>query len=139
VDLTVSSGGPGPFVQLSRAGRSLSLSWPAPLPSPTVSGDTLTYADVLPGVDLRVVARVDGFSEDIVVNSAAAAANPAVRSLVLGTSSSGLSVDAARDASGGLEATDGSGVPVFTAAQPRMWDAGGAGPSGEAAQAADAG
>jgi len=52
--LTLSDGGSGPLFTLSVDGQSLSMSWPfGDLPTPVLSGATATYADVLPGVNLR--------------------------------------------------------------------------------------
>ncbi|WP_377267659.1 LamG-like jellyroll fold domain-containing protein [Peterkaempfera sp. SMS 1(5)a] len=108
---------------LDRAGRTLSYTWPSALPAPTLRGDTATYADVLPGVDLQMRADVDGFHELVVVNTADAARNPALARLTFGVRASGLTL--ATTADGGLEATDsaGGGV-VFAAPKPIMWDSG---------------
>src|SRR5262245_30099773 len=51
--LTLSGGGSGPLFTLSRGGKSVSVSSPfGPLPVPSLSGPTATYAGVLPGVNL---------------------------------------------------------------------------------------
>jgi hypothetical protein len=50
----LSGGGSGPMVSIVRDGGELSLGWPDALPPPVLEGDTATYPDVLPGVDLRV-------------------------------------------------------------------------------------
>lgn len=112
-----------PLITLERAGRTLSYSWPDPLPVPVLDGDTATYAEVLPGVDLRVSAEVDGASEVLVVKDAAAAANPELARLELIVDSSGLQVSGTPD--GGLAAVDtGAGGTVFEAPRPLMWDSG---------------
>jgi hypothetical protein len=84
--VTLSGGGTGPLATVYAGSERFSLSWPAILPAPTLSGDTATYAEVLPGVDLRV--RVDryGFSEVLVVRSADAARNPALAKVRFATS-----------------------------------------------------
>jgi len=69
LDVRFSNGGSGPLLTVVRDGRSLAMSWPAPLPTPTLSNDTATYLDVLPGVDLQVSAQVDSFSEVLVVKT----------------------------------------------------------------------
>lgn len=121
VGMTFSGGGDAPLVTLERSGKKLSFSWPAPLPAPALDGDTATYTDVLPDVDLRMRATTDGFSELLVVHSAEAARNPALAELKLGVDSPGLDLRATD--SGGLEATDESaGGVVFQAATPVMWD-----------------
>lgn len=123
VGMTFSGGGSAPLVTLDRDGRQLSYTWPAALPAPALSGDTATYRDVLPDVDLQVRADIDGFHEVVVVNTAAAAKNPALAQLTFGVRATGL--DVARTADGGLTATDpAGGGEVFAAPQPIMWDSG---------------
>ncbi|WP_166380638.1 LamG domain-containing protein [Catellatospora methionotrophica] len=124
VDLVLSGGGDGPFVRMTRAGRSLALSWPQPLPAPTVAGDTVTYPEVLPGVDLRVRADVDGFAHLLVVKTPQAARQPALARVRLRVQAPDLTVSA--DAAGALRAVDRrSGQAVFEAPAPQMWDSGG--------------
>lgn len=119
--LALSSGGSGPLAVLDEGGRTVSVSWPASLPAPSVSGATATYADVLPGVDLVVTANAQGgFSEVLVIKSAQAASNPALTTLRLATKTSGVSLTA--DAAGNLSATDTAGNVVFHAPAPVMWD-----------------
>ncbi|NEB34259.1 LamG domain-containing protein [Streptomyces sp. SID14446] len=121
VGLSFSGGGSGPLVTLERTGRTMSLSWPEPLPAPSLDGDTATYANVLPGVDLTVHSLTDGYSELLVVKSADAAKNPALTQLKLGVDSAG--VDLQETAGGGLQAVDqAAGGVVFQAAKPMMWD-----------------
>jgi len=120
LDMAFSAGGAEPLVRLRRDGRELALSWPERLPVPVLSGDTATYPDVLPGVDLTVRADVEGFSQLLVVKSAAAAANPTLSRVRLRTATKGLSVRAAAD--GTLAAVDPAGATVFAAPAPRMWD-----------------
>ncbi len=120
--LTLSGGGTGPMAVMHVGGRSLSLYWPGTLPAPTVSGATATYSGVLPGVDLVVTADDQGgFSDVVVVHSAAAAANPALASLSLAVASQGLTLSA--DAAGNLAATaNPAAPPAITAPAPLMWD-----------------
>ncbi|WP_199563663.1 MULTISPECIES: hypothetical protein [unclassified Streptomyces] len=54
VGVRVSGGGEGPLATITRNGRSMSWSWPAALPEPEADGDTLTFANVLDDVDLKV-------------------------------------------------------------------------------------
>ncbi|GAA4022103.1 hypothetical protein GCM10022232_78820 [Streptomyces plumbiresistens] len=123
VGIAFSGGGAGPLVTLERTGKELSFSWPASLPAPTLDGDTATYADVLPDVDLRMRATADGFAQLLVVNTPEAAKNPALAELKLAVDSPGLDLRAT--GSGGLEAVDEAmGGVVFQAPQPVMWDSG---------------
>ncbi|MFE6870742.1 ricin-type beta-trefoil lectin domain protein [Kitasatospora sp. NPDC057692] len=121
-EVTVSGGGTGPLATLTdRDGRRLALTFPVALPAPTVTGDTAVYPDVLRGVDLRVeVGNQGGVREVLVVKDAAAAANPALKSLRFGTSSEGLVVST--DEHGAITAATPDGTPVFKAPAPLMWD-----------------
>lgn len=118
-DLSFSAGGTGPFATMTRSGRSLSMSWPAPLPAPSISGATATYADVLPGADLKATADVEGFSEQLVVRTKEALT--ALRTVRFGLSvSKGL--EARVGADGSLTAVDDAGGVVFRSPPPVMWD-----------------
>lgn len=120
--LTLSGGGSGPLVVMSNGPRSVSLSWPSPLPAPVLSGATATYDNVLPGVNLVVTADSEGgFSDDLVVTSAKAAANPALSSLRLTVATHGLQLSASK--AGNITAAAGPTAPaLYTTAAPLMWD-----------------
>ncbi|MFB6937215.1 LamG-like jellyroll fold domain-containing protein [Streptomyces chartreusis] len=126
VGLAFSGGGKGPLVRLERAGRSLELSWPGTVPEPRLHGDTATYPDILPDVDLRLAARPEGFTQLLVVKSAEAAASDELAQLRLKLGTEGLATR--ETANGGLAAVDeGSGGVVFEAPRPVMWDSSTAG------------
>jgi hypothetical protein len=121
--LTLSGGGSGPFASMTADGATMAVSWPGPLPPPQVRGSTATYRDVLAGVDLQVVARVDGgFSDVLVVHDAKAAANPALAALTFPVTTRGVSVQA--EPSGAMSAVDAHGQVMFAAPAPLMWDSG---------------
>ncbi|MGR6998905.1 hypothetical protein ACU686_13400 [Yinghuangia aomiensis] len=121
VGVTLSGGKTGqPLAELNRSGRKLAFSWDVPLPVPTLSGPTATYANVLPDVDLVVTADVDSFSEVLVVKTRAAGDNPKLKALALQTSATGVTVGI--NADGTLHAEDESGQTFFAGSQPRMWD-----------------
>ena len=120
--LRLSGGGTGPLAVMTDDGASLSLTAPFPLPAPVLSGPTAAYPAVLPGVDLQVSADDQGgFSEVLVVETAAAAASPALRSLAFATETTG-GITLREDATGNLAASSRGGHAVFTAPAPRMWD-----------------
>ncbi|MGP4093856.1 LamG-like jellyroll fold domain-containing protein [Nonomuraea sp. KM90] len=118
IGLTLSGGGSAPLARLSRGAKTLELGWQGTLPKPVLSGDTATYAEVMPGVDLQVTADVDGFSHILVVKSRAAAAQLTELSYPLTADGVGLKSDKA----GNLEAVDEAGGTIFVAPTPKMWD-----------------
>ncbi|MFE4537416.1 LamG-like jellyroll fold domain-containing protein [Streptomyces scopuliridis] len=130
VGLRFSAGGDGPLVRLEKAGREVALSWPGSLPVPELGGSTATYRDILPGVDLRMGAQEDGFTQLLVVKTAEAAASEKLAELSLDLAAEG--VDVRETAEGGLEAVDqGAQSAVFEAPKPMMWDS--STPSGDGA------
>ncbi|KPI32153.1 Curculin domain protein (mannose-binding) lectin [Actinobacteria bacterium OV320] len=121
VSVRFSGGGTGPMLTGNRDGRTLSLTWPKALPTPTLVGNVATYAEVLPGVDLQLKAEVEGFSQLLVVKNAQAAKNPEVAQLQFAINTVGL--DVSKDSeTGSLEAIDPAGQTVFTSPTPMMWD-----------------
>jgi hypothetical protein len=120
--LRLSGGGTGPLAVMTDDGASLSLTAPFTLPPPVLSGPTATYRGVLPGVDLQVTADDQGgFSEVLIVKTAAAAADPALRRLGFATRTDG-GISLRADAAGNLTAATRGGRALFTAPAPRMWD-----------------
>lgn len=121
VGMSFSAGGSDPFLVLDRGGKQLSLSWPTSLPAPTLSGDTATYPEILPGVDLQVRAEPAGARFLMVVKTREAAANPALARLSYRQSTRGLKIQ--RDAkSNAVSLVDDRGAVVFAAGTPLMWD-----------------
>ncbi|MDQ2958526.1 MAG: hypothetical protein M3Y42_16395 [Actinomycetota bacterium] len=118
--LRFSGGGSGPLLIVGGTSQNVAFSWPSPLPSPSLAGDTATYANVLPGVDLQLTALADSYREILVVHDAVAAANPALAQLRLAASATGLQLRPSAD--GGLSATDGTGTEVLHGSAPIMWD-----------------
>ncbi|MFJ6199934.1 LamG-like jellyroll fold domain-containing protein [Micromonospora sp. NPDC092111] len=118
--LTLSGGGSTPLATLAVGGGRLELSWPAPLPAPVLVGETATYVDVLPGVDLRVQATATGFTHVLVVRTAEAARQPALRRYSFGLRTTKLT--AKRNAAGGLLVTDRAGRTVLSSGSAWMWD-----------------
>ncbi|WP_189554683.1 FG-GAP-like repeat-containing protein [Streptomyces lavendofoliae] len=121
VSVRFSGGGSGPMLTGVKDGRSLSLTWPKPLPKPTLNGNVATYAEVLAGVDLQLKAETEGFSQLLVVKTAEAAKNPELATLQFPIKTVGLTVTKDAD-TGALEAQDPAGQTVFTSPTPLMWD-----------------
>jgi hypothetical protein len=135
--VSFSAGGTAPLARIGDGDHELAMSWPAPLPVPTLDGASAVYAEVYPGVDLRVTATVRGFSEVLVVKTRAALKNPALRSLPFGLTTRNVTV--ATVAGGGAVARNQRGEVVFTSPTPVMWDSSGqdpVGPTGRGAPAA---
>ncbi|XVV15906.1 hypothetical protein ACQP2X_16610 [Actinoplanes sp. CA-131856] len=68
-DLDFAAAGAGAMARIATAGGALALTAPWTLPAPVLSGSRATYADVLPGVDLVLSARPEGFAETLVVRT----------------------------------------------------------------------
>ncbi|GGX51024.1 hypothetical protein GCM10010358_00720 [Streptomyces minutiscleroticus] len=124
-----------PFATIRHAGRALSLTWPyGELPAPGIDGDTATYTDALPGVDLTVRAEPDGFGHLLVVKTPEAAADPRLAEIDLGLTTDGLTVR--ENTEGAILAEDAEvGGTVFEAGKPAMWDSAAAAESGSAGNA----
>ncbi|MFH8624437.1 ricin-type beta-trefoil lectin domain protein [Streptomyces vietnamensis] len=123
-DLVISGGGSGPLATMTTEdGRQLTVSSPFPgaLPKPVLNGNGALYENVAPDTDLKVTAtKWGGYTTVVILNSPAAAANPAVRNLSFPTETKGLTL--ARGKDGGLTAA-GGGETAFRAPAPLMWSA----------------
>jgi hypothetical protein len=119
--VSFSPGGSGPLVITRSGGTTVSVSWPGILPAPVISGAVATYSGVLPGVDLQVSATPDGgFSDVLIVRTAAAGRNPALTRLSLPVQVTGGS---AGGGSGVLQVRPAeSGGMTLIASAPVMWD-----------------
>lgn len=121
--MTFSDGSPGrPLAVIEKDGRSLEMGSPLPLTTPVISGDQVTYPEVVEGVDLVVSVHPDGtgFSQVLRVESPEAAANPLLAELDFPIL---VSQDLQLEAAGsGFEARDSEDVAVFTSPAPYMWD-----------------
>ncbi|MFJ6838086.1 LamG-like jellyroll fold domain-containing protein [Streptomyces sp. NPDC091209] len=130
-DVAFSGGGSGALVTLRDGSDRLGFSWPGRLPSPVISGDTATYPEVLPQVDLQLTADASGYSSILVIKSPKAAADPRLDSLALNTRSAGLKLAPTRD--GGAQAADRrTGRTVFHSDTALMWDSAGRQPADKA-------
>ncbi|MET7303144.1 DNRLRE domain-containing protein [Embleya sp. NPDC005575] len=118
--ISFSPGGSGALATMTKDGKTLTLTWPSALPRPTLDATTATYSEVLPGVDLRLIADIDGIAQHLIIKTREAAANPALKEIRYGVD--GLDMVTAPE--GGLIARDASGAAVFRAPAPSMWDSG---------------
>jgi hypothetical protein len=100
--------------------KSVALRWDGPLPAPVLDGNTATYPEVKPGIDLRVEATVNGVESFYVVKNRAAAAH--VKKLTVPIT--GPNVASHRLAPNGtLSLFDNDGELMATSPTPLMWDA----------------
>lgn len=88
------------------------------LPVPSVVGDTATFVEVLPGVDVVARVSVESVSTFVVVKSREAGRNPLVRRLGFGVSGGGARVVDG----GGVVVRDGGGVDRVAVSAAVMWD-----------------
>jgi hypothetical protein len=119
-DMTFSGGGATPVLRLAEGDASVSMGWPGPLPKPVLNGNTATYPNVLPGVDLKMVADNDTYTQTLVVRDAEAAKNPALAAIKLTVSARNLTLKSGQN--GLLTASDPTGKVVFSESTPMMWD-----------------
>ncbi len=132
-DITFSDGTAGAPMSALGDGESsaLRVHWDGDLPRPELSGDTATYRDVLPDVDLVLTATRIGFTQQLVVNERPRPDTlRALSQLEFPLDARGAEL--VQRESGELELSDGDEV-VVRAAAPVMWDARIDPESGEAA------
>lgn len=127
LDLSLSAGGTGELVTVTERSARLGLSWPDPLPAPVLAGDTATYPEVYPGVDLQVQVGPESFRLLLVVRGRQAAANPELDRIAWRVSADGLSLRAGAD--GSVQVVDGAGQPVLASPPSLMWDSPGRDPA----------
>src|SRR5262249_48149362 len=102
-DVALSNGSPGtPLIRLASRPAERSLHWPGGLPKPVLAGNSATYREVLPGVDLVLRAEAASYQQLLVIKNREAARNPALARLGLPVQTTGLTLSA--DASGALRA-----------------------------------
>jgi hypothetical protein len=107
-------------------GHTIAYTWPGALPPPVLDGARALYPEVLPGVDLLAVAREEGgFAQVLIVKTAAAAANRALRSLSYGLRSE-AAVFRHDKATGSVRVLDRkSGAEITSIPTPHAWDSAG--------------
>ncbi|MFD5574016.1 hypothetical protein [Streptomyces cadmiisoli] len=114
------------LASVSDEGHKITYTWPGELPDPVVEGNRALYREVLPGVDLLLVAReAGGMGQLLIVKDEQAARQEALR-----TVSYGLRSDTAEfsldDVTGGVTITDAaSGEAVGVIPTPFAWDSAG--------------
>lgn len=128
-----SSGGTDRLAQVqAESGEWITEIWPyGVLPTPAVEGDTATYSEVLPGVDLKMVATKTGQASIYVVKTEEAAQSAKLDGLHVVVENAELSADS----TGTVTAETGDESSIV-AGQPLWWDSSEGGtyrePGGEA-------
>nr|WP_191910212.1 DNRLRE domain-containing protein [Microbispora cellulosiformans] len=112
----VSNGGTGPFATMADdAGNSIALSWPTPLPRPTVKGNVARYADAAgEGADLLVTVLPGGVRHDIELRERPSGP----LNFTIGVKTAGWHLT--QDGEGRLQLTDQAGTLVTPVAEPVM-------------------
>ena len=123
-DTTFSDGGSGALATLDQGSTTYTETWDGTLPTPTVSGTTATYANVLPNIDIVMTAQTTGFKQSFVVKVAP------THQLTLDVPLSLRGLTATVDDNGNLIVTDAGGNTVATAGTAVMYGAA-VGPTGE--------
>ena len=107
-----------PLVTLGTGPDAVSWLWKGVLPTPTVIGDTATFAGVLPNVDLVVQATGSGFEQSFIVNRRPD--GPLALPLPVKT---GAGVNLADGTPGEVRFVSATGKVLGESNQPLMWDA----------------
>ncbi|GAA3435193.1 hypothetical protein GCM10018954_047990 [Kutzneria kofuensis] len=132
LDIVLNAGGTGstaaPIVRVGLGDKQAGLTWPTDLPVPQLSGDAATYANVFPDVDLRIEVTTRGYTENMVVKSAAAARSAAIAGVTFGLYTRNTTVSVG---DGGMQVKDMTGNVLFTGDASSMWDSSGAGTEAE--------
>ncbi len=117
-EVSFSAGGDDRLAELRTAHGQLALTWPGELPVPRLDGDTATYAEVRPGVDLVLRATTDGFSHVLVVKNREAAGK--LTEVRFGFA--GGDLDLVITKTGDLAAITATGAVAASAGRALMWD-----------------
>lgn len=136
VPVRIGAGGSNEIVSVrTESGEWVTETWPhGDLPAPTVRGDAATFAEVLPGVDLRVAATNSGMREVLVVKNEEAAKDERLTTLRLEIHGARLVEDPESDT---LEAHPREGAPLV-ASTPLWWDSSHPGADAESPGGAEA-
>ncbi|MFJ9428149.1 hypothetical protein ACIRQY_00675 [Streptomyces sp. NPDC101490] len=123
--------GPGDATVLAEAdldGHTIAYTWPGPLPEPVLNGPRALYSEVLPGVDLLLVAREEGgFGQLLIVKTPEAARNKDLATVSYGLRSKTAVFEQDAKASR-IQVLDKAGREVGSIPTPFAWDSSGQDP-----------
>ncbi|MGW0468781.1 hypothetical protein ACWDX6_26515, partial [Streptomyces sp. NPDC003027] len=116
------------LAEMDVAGHTIAYTWPGALPEPVLDGPRALYSEVLPGVDLLLVAREEGgFAQLLIVKTPEAAKQEALESVAYGLRSKTavFQLDASK---GRVLVLDKKGTEVGSIPTPFAWDSNGRDP-----------
>ncbi|MFI5620299.1 DNRLRE domain-containing protein [Streptomyces sp. NPDC051567] len=117
------------LAEVDLAGHTVAYTWPGPLPKPVLDGPRALYPEVLPGVDLLLVARQDGgFGQVLIVKTKEAAAHPALATVTYGLRSATAVFRHDPEAQRVAVLDPGSGAEIGSVPTPFAWDSSGQDP-----------
>jgi hypothetical protein len=109
-------------------GHTVAYTWPGTLPEPVLNGPRALYSEVLPGVDLLLIAREEGgFAQLLIVKSREAAQSKALATVSYGLRSK-TAVFRYDQASSRVRVLDKAGKEVGSIPTPFAWDSSGRDP-----------
>lgn len=120
IPVSFSGGGNTLLVGIGTSQVGINTYWPTTLPTPTISGNAVTYPNVRPNVDLVLTAQPAGFSETLVIKTPTAAQDVANNPFALTARGQGVTVS--QQADGSVTGSDANGNAVFGGPPPTAWD-----------------
>ncbi|MET9346696.1 FG-GAP-like repeat-containing protein [Streptomyces termitum] len=118
------SSGASVLAEVELDGHTVAYTWPGALPEPVLDGPRALYSEVLPGVDLLLVAREEGgLAQLLIVKNREAARNEAVRSVVYGLRSKTATFH--HDTESGSVRIRAGGREIGSLPTPFAWDSSG--------------
>ncbi|MFJ8667419.1 hypothetical protein [Streptomyces sp. NPDC093600] len=120
--------GESPLAEVEFGGHTITYTWPGALPEPVLDGPRALYSEVLPGVDLLLVAREEGgFAQLLIVKTPEAARQRALESVSYGLRSATATFQHDTKANRVL-VLDKGGKEVGSIPTPFAWDSSGRDP-----------
>ncbi|WP_431967284.1 DNRLRE domain-containing protein [Actinacidiphila sp. bgisy160] len=116
------------LAEVELGGHTVAYTWPDALPEPVLDGPRALYPEVLPGVDLLLVAREEGgMAQVLIVKTPEAARQEALRTVPYGLRSATAVFRQDRKA-GRVQVLDKAGKEVGSIPTPFAWDSSGRDP-----------
>lgn len=116
------------LAEVDLGGHTIAYTWPGALPEPVLDGPRALYSEVLPGVDLLLVAREEGgFGQVLIVKNREAARNGALDTVSYGLRSATATFRHDAEASR-IQVLDQAAQEVGTIPTPFAWDSNGRDP-----------